>query len=208
MERQVSSNLGTNELLGVWQRESISIDGRAPYEDSNVLWLHAGDYFADIRWPRSAKGTELTSAFAGKALWEPPRMRFSHEIDLKKQLDEDIGCLSLLNDQLIEHGKVSIGDKVIRFQEVWSRITKSTLEHCRVAYKSSARGTGYIVWVGDHVIAMEETDEKFSSAAWTHDHISGWVLTIGLGDKQRLDGLLHSFVAGSLATPWAECGLS
>jgi hypothetical protein len=29
-----------------------------------------------------------------------------------------------------------------------------------------------------------------------------------LGDKQRLDGLLHSFVAGSLATPWAECELS
>ena len=55
----MSSNLNARELLGVWQRESISIDGKAPYEDSNVLWLHAGDYFADIRWPRSGEGTGI-----------------------------------------------------------------------------------------------------------------------------------------------------
>jgi hypothetical protein len=44
-------------------------------------------------------------------------MRSSHETDLTKQFDEDTGYLPLLNGQLIEQGKVSVGHKVIRFQE-------------------------------------------------------------------------------------------
>ena len=194
--------LHASEFIGAWQRESISIEGREPYEDSNVLWLHAGDYFADIRWPKPGNGTGPTSAFAGKSFWESPNMRFVHEIDLTKEFDEDTGHLSLLNSQLIEKGKITIGDKVIRFQEVWSRTTTSTVEHCQVAARSDDLGMGYIVRVSDHVIAMEETDEQFSTATWTRDDNKDWILQIGVGDMQGLNVLLDSFVGGSLAAPW------
>ena len=50
--------LHASEFIGAWQRESISIEGREPYEDSNVLWLHAGDYFADIRGQSPATGQD------------------------------------------------------------------------------------------------------------------------------------------------------
>jgi len=200
----MSSKLQASEFIGVWQRESISVDGREPYEDSNVLWLHAGDYFADIRWPKSGGAIRPTSAFAGKALWESPKMRFMHEVDLAKEFDEDTGHLSLLNGLLIEKGQITIGDKVIRFQEVWSRNTKSTHEHCQVASRSDGRGMGYIVRVSNHVIAMEETDEQFSAATWTRDDNESWILQIDLGDTRGLNTLLDSFVGSSLAAPWME----
>ena len=131
-------------------------------------------------------------------------MRFMHEVDLAKEFDEDTGHLSLLNGLLIEKGQITIGDKVIRFQEVWSRNTKSTHEHCQVASRSDGRGMGYIVRVSNHVIAMEETDEQFSAATWTRDDNESWILQIDLGDTRGLNTLLDSFVGSSLAAPWME----
>ena len=43
-----------DDLVGIWQRESIAIDGAEPFEDSVVYWLHAGDFYADMRWIRTA----------------------------------------------------------------------------------------------------------------------------------------------------------
>jgi hypothetical protein len=193
--------LQSSDLMGVWQRESISVAGGDPYEDSNVLWLYTGDYFADVRWPRLGQPAVATSAFAGRAFWEPPEMHFMHEVDLTKEFTEDVGYLSLLDDQLIEAGQVVVDGEVIQFQEVWSPTIKATRENCLVASRSDDLGVGYIVKVCDYVIAMEETDEQFSAAAWKRDKES-WVLQVGSGRIKGLTTLLGSFLSGALAAPW------
>jgi hypothetical protein len=91
--------LRQDDFIGVWQRESISINGGAPFEDSHVYWLKAGEKFADIRWPKSEGGP--ASAFAGRAIWKSPAMHFLHEIDLTKKFSEDVGQLSFQDHKLI-----------------------------------------------------------------------------------------------------------
>jgi hypothetical protein len=97
-----------------------------------------------------------------------------------------------------------VGEKIIRFQEVWASIAKSTHEHCQVSSRSDSRGTGYIIRVSDHVIAMEEAAGQFSAATWIRDDKENWNLRVGLGDTERLAALLDSFVSGSTPAPWIE----
>ncbi len=143
-----------DDLVGVWQRESIAINGAEPFEDSVAYWLHAGDFYADMRWPVCSKTDSRKSAFAGAATWSAPYMRFSHEIDYTDDIPEDVGHLSVFRGNLLERGEVKISDQTIRFQETWCPLRQKDGAHSIVVAsfggdKVNEPGRGYMVRVVD-----------------------------------------------------------
>lgn len=197
----MSNNLTQADFIGVWQRESLRIEKGCAFEDSNVLWLHAGDYFADLRWAKSGESQVRTSAFAGKASWDAPRMQFYHELDLTKEMTQDVGTLSFLEDKLIECGQVTIKNKVIKFEETWIQLGKADREDCQVAQKLDESGSGYIVRVGEFVIAMEESGQQFSAAAWKYVK-EDWDLLFGQGECESLCTLGLALTTNTLPSQW------
>ena len=181
----MTDSLDQSEFIGAWQRESLMIEKGEAFEDSNVLWLYAGNYFADIRWPKPGESRVKPSAFAGRALWNAPSMQFNHEIDLTKELDKDVGILSFSEGKLIEVGQVTIEGKIIRFEETWAQLCKATQEKCLVVQKCENAAQGYIIRIGGFVIAMEESNKLFSAAAWKYEK-ENWSLLFGLGDVASL----------------------
>lgn len=197
----MSSALKRSDFIGVWQRESISIEGGDPFEDSNVLWLHTGDYFADVRFPRPSETQAITMAFAGRAHWQSPRMRFEHEIDLTKEFTEDTGHMSFASGKLIEKGEVTVNEKVIKFEEVWTQLVSANKADYQVAKRMDGRNLGYIVRVSDFVLAMQETRDQFSAGRWQYVN-KEWVLQHGFGDVEDLTSSLHSLINESLSPCW------
>ncbi|MBL4679894.1 MAG: hypothetical protein JKY88_04110 [Pseudomonadales bacterium] len=197
----MTDTLDQPSFIGVWQRESLSVEKGEAFEDSNVLWLHAGDYFADLRWPKPGFTHVKSSAFAGRAYWNAPSMKFIHEIDLTKELEEDTGILSFSNGKLIEAGQVTIEDKMIRFEETWIRLSRADQGGCQIARKSQALDSAYIIRIADFVIAMEETEQGFSAAGWRYEN-ENWNLLFGLGDIQRLSEFRSALSADTLPQEW------
>ena len=164
-----------DDLVGIWQRESIAIDGAEPFEDSVVYWLHAGDFYADMRWPISSLDDSKKSAFAGTAEWSAPNMRFSHELDYSDDVQEDVGHLSVFGGKLLEHGEVIISGQTIKFQETWRPLYPNRGElsievASFVSDRGNESGRGFFVRVEDFVIAMFDHEEQgkrdFSAACW------------------------------------------
>ena len=134
-----------DDLVGIWQRESITIDGAEPVEDSVVYWLHAGDFYADMRWPISSLDDSKKSAFAGAANWSAPYMSFSHELDYTDDIQEDVGHLSVFRGKLLEHGEVKISGQTIKFQETWRRVCQTAESTLSKSPRSSAiEGTNQV----------------------------------------------------------------
>ena len=83
-----------DDLIGVWRRVSLAIDGGPPSEDSRVVWIQGRARFADLRTPlEGASAGAGPMSFAGHASWEEPRLTFHRTIDLNEPM-EDIGTLS------------------------------------------------------------------------------------------------------------------
>jgi len=201
MGQKMSSTLSASSFVGVWQRESLSVENGAAYEDSNVLWVHAGDYFADLRWPKTGANQVQISAFAGRATWNAPRMHFDHEVDLTKEFAQDVGNLCFSEGKLIEKGQVMVEDKAIRFEETWVRLTTPDETTCLVVRKSESAGAGYLVRVGNYAIAMEETDTGFNAGAWKYS-AQAWRCLYGLGNPDNLAFLLTSFTNKTAPLNW------
>jgi len=201
MVEVMTETLDQSSFIGVWRRESLRIEKGKAFEDSNVLWLHAGDYYADIRWPKPSESQVKASVFAGRAFWNAPRMQFNHEVDLTKELDQDVGILSFSNEKLIELGQVTRGDKVIHFEETWVQIGRANQDDCQVVQKDHETGSGYIIRVKDFVIALEESEQQFSAGAWEKEK-NQWNLLFGLGDIQRLNELCVKHRANTLPPEW------
>jgi hypothetical protein len=113
---------------GVWQRQSLAIAGRAPFEDSDVIWLQTRSYFADLRTPRCMhRATARVSAFSGSIRWQAPRISFVHDLDLANASADDSAELQLAvesEDFLIERGVRRHGTQLIEYQETWRRMRK------------------------------------------------------------------------------------
>ena len=208
----MSSNLKQTDFIGVWQRQSIAINGGEPFEDARVFWLQTESYFADMRWPiaKSNDGEGAASAFAGRAEWRSPCMYFQHEIDLTKEFSEDIGQLSFKDNMLIEDGQVEVDGRSISFQEVWTPMSPSlNPETCSTALygfdpkpeiaTGPAADKGIIVRVSDYLIAMEEINSKISATLWHHAK-GHWVTQYSLGQEQG--HLLESLLNETLPMPW------
>ena len=191
--------LPSSPFDGVWKRESIALDGGAPFEDSNVYWLHAGDYFADMRWPKGDESIGGLSAFAGTTHWDPPKMRFDHELDLHETTAQDVGTLVFADNKLIESGEAVLPDKSVRFEEVWVRVSEPLASDCVARYVAD-ESAGFIVRVGEFLAILEKKNDVLSAATWRRE--KDWVPLFSIHRTLELEYTLKQFVSGSLGSPW------
>jgi len=73
-------------LEGGWRRAGLALGGGMFVEHSNVLWLQAGAYFADLRIPYEpvepgASNLDVAQAFSGKVRFDRPRVTWRHDLD-------------------------------------------------------------------------------------------------------------------------------
>lgn len=200
MPSQASPELVLGDFVGVWQRLSIAVAGDDPFEDSHVFWLQAGEYFADIRWPRDDSQANV-SAFAGTVKWDSSVMHFHHEIDLTKEILEDVGTLFFENELLHEKGRVSFQGRDIEFEEIWTPLIRTSPANCQVARRADQ--SGFIVRVGDYAMALQESSSGFCCACW-HDAagVDEWSILFTLGEVTELTLAWQAIKTGSVHENW------
>lgn len=201
MTSLASPELVLGDFVGVWQRQSIAVAGRDPFEDSHVFWLQAGEYFADIRWPKRDDSHAKVSALAGTVKWDSPVMHFHHEIDLTKEFLEDAGTMFFENEQLHEKGKVSFQGREIEFEEIWMPLVRAGPSNCQVARRVDR--SGFIVRVGGYAMVLQEGDSEFCCACW-HDAagVDDWSLLFSLGEITELTVAWQASKSGSVHENW------
>jgi hypothetical protein len=109
------------QFIGAWRRRSIAFDGGEPTEPARVLWLQAGDAFADLRVPTA--GDARVEAFAGTTAWDPPRLTWTHTVDWHGAFaDFDCGEIAWRDALMIERGHCEVDGRPSVYEEVWERI--------------------------------------------------------------------------------------
>jgi hypothetical protein len=100
------------------QRVHMKLDSKPAYEDSLVLWLQAGCWYADIR-VNLASG-EIDSGFGGVVWWQQPQLWFQHLINISGALsDQDIGDIRLTRFGCFEYGTFDMDGQAVCFEEKW-----------------------------------------------------------------------------------------
>ena len=67
-----------DSFRGAWARRSIALGDAPASEPATVVWVQGRSAYADLRVPFDP--TEPSECFAGHTSWEPPQLRWSHEI--------------------------------------------------------------------------------------------------------------------------------
>ncbi len=160
-EESAVTNPVSDELVGVWVRESLQVEDDPPFEDSQVVWLQARNWFADVRVALPGEKAPSES-FGGNVEWREPHLRFNHSIDLTGNFSDDKGKLSFDGDVLIEEGSVDVGDKTIRYSERWLRKSSLNPSYAVLCANDGEELQGLIVRVDEHMIAMTRMAEFVS----------------------------------------------
>ena len=206
-----TDSISAEDLIGVWKRQSLQIEGGEPFEVSHAYWLQAHGFYADMRWPRGEDHRAENSAFAGTADWQAPWMRFAHEIDFNSLITEDVGHLSRENNGLRERGELQLGPKTIKFEELWRPVRPKTdngfvdtsVNVAQLAIDADNRQKGYLVRIADHAIAMLETGPGvFSAGCWRGESASHWQLLAAIGNHEPLELVLQAVVSGPVVDGW------
>jgi hypothetical protein len=138
-------------VSGAWRRVSIAIDGEAPIENADVVWLQAGDAYADLRIPRHDDVAAVS--FAGETRWDEPRLRWAHHLDLAREESDDVGVLDLQGDDLVETGSTVADGREVEYVERWRRLSRS-----RPPYLALRRedGLAVVVQAGAHALTVAD----------------------------------------------------
>jgi hypothetical protein len=89
-------------LAGAWRRVSLAVGDGPASEPASVVWLQAGDRYADLRVTTDPDGTP--ASFAGTTSWHDPFLHWAHELDLDPSGGSDVGHLRQDGDDLVETG--------------------------------------------------------------------------------------------------------
>jgi len=162
------------ELSGVWRRRDMVVGGE-PRDDADVLWLQAGDWYADLRIPH-ADGGGAVEAFAGPSTWAPPHFTWVHDVDWLGSFPEDVGHLEPVGDDLVETGTFSIDGADVAYRERWARSGPGTPHVALVAEGPS--GPAIVVQVGPHRIALADGRSAGGGFAARRDDHDGQRWTI------------------------------
>lgn len=138
------------ELGGVWRRRDLVV-GEQVRDDADVLWLQAGDWYADLRIPH-ADGGGPVEAFAGPSTWVPPHFTWVHDVDWLGSFPVDVGHLEPAGPDLIETGTFEIDGADVPYRERWARSGPAAPHVALVA--EGPWGTAVVVQVGPHRIAL------------------------------------------------------
>jgi len=118
-------------FVGVWVRESISVDGGPAREAEDVVWLQGHETFADVRIPLG-DGTSAVEAFGGTTRWDGSALRWDHELDWHGAFAEtDLGRIEWVDDVMVERGTMAVTSfdgarHEVAYEEVWRREAAGT----------------------------------------------------------------------------------
>jgi hypothetical protein len=137
------------QFVGAGQRRSIAIDDGPPAEPARVLWLQAGDAFADLRIPSEPSGE--VDAFAGITTYEAPALTWHHTLDWNgNYAGYDCGVVERNAEQMIERGEFDRDGERHTYEEIWVRTDPGEVGVVLTATHAM------IVRVGNHVLAMRD----------------------------------------------------
>lgn len=190
-------------LVGVWQRESIQINNDTPYEDSRVLWLQTPYRYADMRVPMADMQVDIV-AFAGRQLWSEPQLTFNHELDYSGSFPQDVGILSWDKETLVESGSVDVPNAKINYVERWLRCTPIVIDFESWEVRDNDNVLQAIALkVGEYAMVMTNLS-GFGAALFEQDS-SGWK------EKTHIGSQVESYPPWKLALsssetklPWIE----
>jgi hypothetical protein len=159
-------------IQGGWWRESLTFGDTPPFECQSVVWLQAGNRYADLRVAFLPGAGDR--CFAGRTKWDGDRLRWYHDIDLDGQGSDDSGHLSWQGDALIERGLFDCPDGRVPYEEVWRRLPDAATSPLVVH-----RSHGCIVRTGKHAIVIEDARpmggpfsaryQRLGPAGWASD---------------------------------------
>jgi hypothetical protein len=100
------------------RREHIKHDSDDAFEDSLVIWLQAGCWYADIRI--YLETGEVYSGFGGVIWWQKPKLWFQHLLNISGSLStQDIGEIALTQFGCYERGRFTVDGRKVCFEEKW-----------------------------------------------------------------------------------------
>ena len=149
-----------DRFVGAWVRISIALGEAPASEPAFVVWVQGRSAYADLRVPHTGDGVEC---FAGHTTWEPPHLRWSHDLDLAggPAAVTDVGHVDWVDGDLVESGTFVIDGREVPYVEVWRRLPGSD---GRVVEVTDA---GYTqVAVGEHELTVVDdraNDGTFSA---------------------------------------------
>ncbi len=146
-----------------------------------VLWLQAGDAFADLRIPEDPSGA--TDAFAGITTYAEPALTWHHTLDWNGGFaGYDCGVVECDNDEMIERGEYERDGKCHTYEEIWQRIDTGPVGVVLTAPHAM------VVRVGRHCLAMRDRRRAGGQFDVRHAQISGveWTDVTVLGDGAEL----------------------
>jgi len=171
-------------FVGAWQRRSIAIDGGAHHGAGRVLWLQAGDAFADLRIPNDPSGTH--DAFAGITTYDAPSLVWHHTLDWNGTFaGYDCGVVEGDDDELIERGEFERDGCRHAYEEIWHRVDRGALGVVLTATH------GMVVRVGCHCLALRDRRRAGGQFDVRHAQIedNAWRDVVVLGDGAELPRL-------------------
>jgi hypothetical protein len=137
------------QFVGAWKRRSIAIDSGAHSEPARVLWLQAGDAFADLRMPGEAVGT--IDAFAGITTYDEPALTWHHTLDWNGGFaGYDCGVVECCDERLVERGEFERDGEHHTYEEIWDRVDRGPVGVVLTAAHA------VVVRVGDHCLGMRD----------------------------------------------------
>lgn len=116
-------------LVGIWQRESVELEGapglpRGAFETARVRWYQARTRYADLRIPSGPPAPFCEEeAFGGRQRFEAPRLTFLHDLDRSGRLADDEGDLAWEGEVLVETGGFEFEGHPCRYTERWRRVS-------------------------------------------------------------------------------------
>ena len=164
-------------LGGVWVRDFRAIEGGPGREPSDVCWVQAGTYFADVR--RGRPGAEVghwldrNQGFSGAITVEGSAITWWHDLDTMPRPPghHDVGVVERRGDRLVERGP--------GYEEHWRRESTAGASPAVLELRCTSPGSGEgklmarVVRVGD-----------LAAAVWAGNPGGGAVLT-GRGWPER-----------------------
>lgn len=213
-------------FVGAWRRASMVFDGVAR-DDADVLWLQAGEWYADLRIPL-VDGGGAVEAFAGPATWTDPVFTWTHELDWLGTFAEDAGQLERVPatgpvpGTLVERGSAEVEGRTVDYVEEWVIISPPDPPLLVAGRVDDAAGErACLVRVGAHALVMVDARpvgggfgvrrEEQVAGVWTMvferivGRLPGGSLVPGAGS--HIDGRLRSMASvGDRMLPVLERG--
>jgi hypothetical protein len=172
------------QFVGAWQRRSIAIDGGAHHEPARVLWLQAGDAFADLRIPHEPRGEH--DAFAGITTYDEPALTWHHTLDWNGGFaGHDCGIVEYHDEELIERGEFERDGCCHAYEEIWQRIDPGSVGVVLTATHA------VVVRVGRHCLALRDRRRVGGEFDVRHAQMAGieWKDVAVIGDGAELPRL-------------------